>query len=88
MLVPAGEGSPTSELTSGSMKNENNPPHPCAPGAAKELLTSCSPAQANSVSASLISGVPTEPVIGSLGGGGEVLPLVKSITTGLESEPM
>ena len=88
VLVPAGEGRPTIELTSGSMKKENSPPHPFAPGAANELLSSAPPLSVNIVPASFFSAVPAEPWIGSFGGGGEVSPLVKSIVTGLESEPM
>lgn len=47
-----------------------------------------SPLRTTSVLASFCSIVPTLPLIGSLGGGGAVVPLVKSITAGLESEPM
>src|SRR5664279_3255342 len=40
VLLPAGEGSPSFALMIGLIRNEKNPPHPSAFGAAKELSTS------------------------------------------------
>lgn len=87
-MVPAADGKPRIELTRGSMKKEKNPPHPLAPGAANELFTSEPPLRVSNVPSSLNSIVPALPLIGSFGGGGDVSPLVKSITIGFEFEPM
>ena len=90
MLVPAGEGTPTIELTNGSTSHENRiPPQPLAPGAANELSTSLFSLNAMIVNApDSAANVPGLPLIGLFGAGGEVVPVVRFSVIGLEFEPM
>src|SRR5437870_5611186 len=86
VLWPAAAGSPASRSTAGSIRSESEPPHPLTPGAGKALSASDTPV--SRVIPKVCPNVPVLPLIGWLGGGGFVVPVVRLSDSGSDAVPM
>jgi hypothetical protein len=88
VLVPDGEGTPTIELTNGSTRKRRALRNRLRPESQRELSTKRLPFRLTMFPFSNPSGKPGLPEIGVLGGGGEVVPVVRFSWIGFEFEPM